>query len=377
MTEAAPKDGSGSPKDAIGGKGPAKLWQIALALTIGAIGGYIFLQLRLPLAWMMGAMVFTTAAAIAGVPIRMAMKLRTTFLAILGVMLGSAFRPDIIDQLGQWIVSAVGIVAYVSLAGWLVYLYYRRFSGYDQATAYFAASPGGLSEMIMMGTAMGGDERIISLTHGARILLVVLTVPLFFRYFLGYEPPPRGVTGISILDMPYYDLMLLGLCAVIGAFLAKLARLPASLLVGPMLCSAAIHLAGLTSHAPPFELVTVAQVVIGSAIGCRFAGTKLALVRRTVGVTMISTAILLAVTLIFSVSLHLLTDLPTLDIVLAFSPGGLAEMSLVALAVGGDTAFVSSHHILRIIVVVLLAPLVFRLFVRRPALVTKPGQADD
>ena len=68
MTEAAPKDGSGSPKDAIGGKGPAKLWQIALALTIGAIGGYIFLQLRLPLAWMMGAMVFTTAAAIAGVP---------------------------------------------------------------------------------------------------------------------------------------------------------------------------------------------------------------------------------------------------------------------------------------------------------------------
>ena len=377
MTEDAQKDATGGAKDAIGGKGPAKLWQIALALAIGAVGGYIFLMLRLPLAWMMGAMVFTTAAAIAGVPIRMAVKLRTAFLAILGVMLGSAFRPDIIDQLGQWIVSAVGIVAYVSIAGWLVYQYYRRFSGYDQATAYFAASPGGLSEMITMGTAMGGDERIISLTHGARILLVVLTVPLFFRYFLGYEPPPRGVSGISILDTPLYDLTLLALCAVIGAFLAKLARLPAALLVGPMLCSAVIHLAGLTAHGPPYELVTIAQVVIGSAIGCRFAGTRMALVRRTVGVTMISTAILLAVTLVFSVTLHLLTDLPTLDIVLAFSPGGLAEMSLVALAVGGDTAFVSSHHILRIMVVVLLAPLVFRLLVQRPAPLSRPNAADD
>lgn len=377
MTEEKRQDAIGGPKDAIGGKGPAKLWQIALALAIGAIGGYIFLLLRLPLAWMMGAMVFTTAAALAGVPIRIAMKLRTAFLAILGVMLGSAFRPDIIDQLGQWFISAIGIVAYVGIAGWLVYLYYRRFSGYDPTTAYFAASPGGLSEMIMMGSAMGGDERVISLTHGARILLVVLTVPLFFRYFLGYEPPPRGVTGLSILEMPLYDLALLGLCAVVGAVAAKLARLPAALLVGPMLCSAAIHLAGLTAHGPPYELVTIAQIVIGSAIGCRFAGTKMALVRRTVGVTMISTAILLAITLVFSVGLHLLTDLPTLDIVLAFSPGGLAEMSLVALAVGGDTAFVSSHHILRIMVVVLLAPLVFRLFVRRPALITRPGQADD
>lgn len=377
MTEKKRQDAIGGPKDAIGGKGPAKLWQIALALAIGAVGGYLFLLMRMPLAWMMGAMVFTTAAAIAGVPIRMAPILRTAFIAILGVMLGSAFRPDILDELAQWIVSAVGIVAYVSIAGWLVYQYYRRFSGYDEATAYFSATPGGLSEMIMMGTAMGGDERVISLTHGARILLVVLTVPLFFRYFLGYEPPPRGVTGLSILEMPLYDLALLGLCAVVGAFVAKLARLPASLLVGPMLCSAAIHLAGLTSHAPPFELVTIAQIVIGSAIGCRFAGTKLALVRRTVGVTVISTAILLAVTLVFSVGLHLLTDLPTLDIVLAFSPGGLAEMSLVALAIGGDTAFVSSHHILRIMVVVLLAPLVFRLFVRRSALLSRPNTADD
>lgn len=357
---------------------PAKLWHIALALAIGAIGGAVFLEMRMPLAWMMGAMCFTTVAAIAGLPVRMALTLRNCFIAILGVMLGSAFKPEIMGQLGGWVLSASALLVYVVTSGALVYLYFRRFSGYDRPTAYFSAMPGGLSEMTIIGTAMGGDERVISLTHGTRILLVVLTIPLFFRFYFGYEPPPGAVTGVSILNFPLYDLGLLAVCAVVGAVLAKLARIPAALLVGPMIVSAGIHLAGLTSHAPPKELVAIAQVVIGSAIGCRFAGTKLSLVRRTVGVTFVSTAILLSVTVAFSVLLHALSSgIPTLDVVLAFSPGGLAEMSLVALAIGGDTAFVSSHHIVRIIFVVILAPMVFRLLMGRIVRQQKEAAADD
>lgn len=372
MTDAAEIPGQKPPKQ------PAKLWQIALALGIGAIGGYIFLQMRLPLAWMMGAMCLTTAAAIAGVPIRMATGLRTGFLAILGVMLGSAFRPEIVQHLGEWVLTSVAMLAYVVLAGSLVYVYFRRVAGYDRATAYFSATPGGLSEMITIGTAMGGDERVISLTHGARILLVVLTVPLFFRYFIGYEPPAGAVTGVSFMSIPLYDLGLLALCAVVGAALAKLARIPAAVLVGPMLVSAVVHLAGLTTHAPPFELVAIAQVVIGTAIGCRFAGTKMALVRRTVGVTIVSTALLLAMTVVFALLVHLVTsDIRTLDVVLAFAPGGLAEMSLVALAIGGDTAFVSSHHIIRIIFVVIFAPILFRLLIGRVLRREKAAAADD
>ena len=49
--------------------------------------------------------------------------------------------------------------------------------------------------------------------------------------------------------------------------------------------------------------------------------------------------------------------LPIAALVLAFAPGGLAEMSLIALALGVDPAFVSSHHVVRIFLVVVLAPL--------------------
>src|SRR3546814_5989861 len=41
---------------------------------------------------------------------------------------------------------------------------------------------------------------------------------------------------------------------------------------------------------------------------------------------------------------------------LTLSPGGLAEMSLIALALGVDVAIISTMHVLRIAIVVLLAP---------------------
>ena len=52
------------------------------------------------------------------------------------------------------------------------------------------------------------------------------------------------------------------------------------------------------------------------------------------------------------------------QLVLAYSPGGLAEMSLVALAMNADIAYVASHHLVRISFVMMLAPLLFKIFLR-------------
>ena len=48
-------------------------------------------------------------------------------------------------------------------------------------------------------------------------------------------------------------------------------------------------------------------------------------------------------------------------ITLAFAPGGLAEMSLVAIGIGQDVPFVATHHLCRIGIVVFLAPITFKL----------------
>jgi len=332
-----------------------------LALAIGAGGGLLFAWLKMPLPWMMGAMVATTVASIAGANIRIWLPLRMSMIAILGVMLGSAFRPELLARIAEWAVSISGLLVYAIVAGGAVTWYFLKAARYDVVTSYFASSPGGLNEMVIVGREMGGDDRVIALTHSARILLVVMVIPFLFRLFADYEPLPGLLPKGPSMDMPALDWALLGGCALFGALLGRRLKLPAAALVGPMALSAIIHLAGATEASPPSLIVAIAQVVMGSGIGCRFAGTKVKEVVRIVRVSLGSTVILLVSAVAFGFALEPLTGVPWFVLVLAYAPGGLAEMSLVALALDRDVAFVATHHIFRIAIIVMLAPLAFKL----------------
>ena len=337
---------------------------MAMALVLGGAGGWAASLLNLPLAWMIGAMLATTCASMGGLPLAMSARVRSVMVAVLGVMLGSGFTPEILGRMAEWSLSLAALALYAVVAGGAAWLYFHRVCGYDRVTSYFAAMPGGLSEMTIVGTEMGGDTRIISLSHSARLLLVVLALPFGFQFFLGYDPTAKPAAGLPLGEMSGTDMAVLTACGVVGFFLAKAVRLPAAPVVGPMILSAAVHLAGWSEAQPPFELVAAAQVVVGSAIGCRFAGATLRLILRAVTASLGSTAILLAVNVVFAGALFAMVGLPAKALILAYSPGGLAEMSLIAIAIGTDAAFVATHHIVRIFLIVVFAPLAFRLLAR-------------
>lgn len=343
----------------------AHLPRTLLTLAVGAAGSAVFHALALPLAWMIGAMVGTTIAAVGGLPIAMPHRLRGLMIAVLGIMLGGAFTPDLLDGLPLWTGSLAALLLYVAASMVLCQVYYQRVGGYDRTTAYFTAAPGGLTPMILVGTAMGGDERAIALGHTARVLLIVLALPLGFQLFGGYEPADLPPAGDAVSTIPPQDLLILLLCGVVGFFAAKQARLPAADLVGPMALSAAVHLAGLTDSQLPTELIAAAQLVVGASIGARFAGVRLAVIARALVLAVGATLILFLVSAAFAAALHGLAGLPALAVLLAFAPGGVAEMSLIGLALGIDAAYVATHHIARIFIIVVTAPLVFRLLRRR------------
>lgn len=334
-----------------------------LCLVLGTAGGYLFYLLNLPLPWMMGAMTFTTIAAVSGVRIALMPRLRMVFITVLGVMLGSAFSPSVFDYIQNWLVSFCWLLAYVAIATFVVRLYYIHVAGYDAVTAYFSASPGGLSEMILVGSTFGGDEARIALAQGARILVAVAALSVGYRLFGGYAPGGIGLAGTTPLAS--LDMLWLAVAAVAGFFGARLIRLPAYALVGPMILSAALHIGGVTASTPPQELVAVAQVVVGSMIGARFTGLPAKLVLRGIGLAVGATLLLLGIAALLGWAVTWSTGLPFSSTLLAFAPGGLAEMSLIALALGVDVAYVSSHHVVRIFLIVVAAPLVFRLLRRR------------
>jgi len=65
---------------------------------------------------------------------------------------------------------------------------------------------------------------------------------------------------------------------------------------------------------------------------------------------------------VFAEAIHLLHLAPPMETLLAFAPGGQAEMTVLALIVGADMAFVIAHHVLRIFVVILGAPIAARVW---------------
>ena len=338
-----------------------RLGPLVLALALGTVGGAICYSFDAPLAWMIGSMVINTVAALAGLHVSVGPRLRIGMIAVLGVMLGSAFTPDLLHHVADWTASFAALAVYCLIAGGLAFLYYLRVVGFDPATAYFSAAPGGLQEMILIGGAMGGDDRQIALIHAMRVMLIVLTVPIWFRVFGDYDAAQRATSAVPIFALSTFDILLLAASGAAGLAVAQLLRLPASTLVGALLGSAAIHLSGLTAARPPVELVAVAQVVVGAAIGCRFAGLPVARVLRSLRIAAGATLVMIAGSVLAALLLHPLLGIPIEALVLAFAPGGLAEMSLVALALGVDVAFVSTHHVFRIMLVVFAAPLFFRL----------------
>lgn len=337
--------------------------RLLLALAVGTAGGALCNWLRLPLAWMIGAILFASIAAIAGLPVAIPPRLRSLMVAVLGIMLGSSFDPAILGHAGKWSVTLVGLVPYIALCAALGYLFLHRICGYDPVTSYFTAMPGGLNEMVLMGSRLGGDERAIALSHSLRIVLVVMTVPVWFRFLGGYDGGARGALGPALDALAATDYLILAACAL-GAPIANRLRIPAGVLVGPMVLSAVVHLSGLTAGRPPGVLIAAAQIVVGSYIGCRFRGIGIGTLGRIAVAAAGMTVLLLALTVGFALALHMLTGIGIADLILAYAPGGLAEMSLVALALDVDAAFVSSHHIMRIILIVTFAPGAFMLIRR-------------
>jgi membrane AbrB-like protein len=338
----------------------------ALALGIGIAGGGLANLLGTPLPWMLGPMIANALVAVMGVPVVGPARLRPFIIPILGVLLGSGITPETVGQLGRWALTLVVLPMFLVLAGAVSYTVYRRIGGYDRTTAFYSAMPGGLNEMLLLGAEAGGNERQIAMAHASRVMLVIVFVAVFFGLFLGVSSTGENATPwIALDDITLRDYVLLGACAIVGYILGKRLGLPAAPVLGPMILSAATHVTGLVTVAPPTLLVIAAQLTIGTIIGTRFLGATMGEIRRDMGLSVVATFLMLLVAVAFAEGIYLASAIPLTQGFLAYAPGGLAEMSLLALAMDQDATYVSSMHIIRITIVIAVAPYVFRAFARR------------
>ncbi len=133
-------------------------------------------------------------------------------------------------------------------------------------------------------------------------------------------------------------------------------RAPTVGVVVPMIFSAAVYLLGWTEFEIPVSVTALVQVFIGINVGARFSGVPIKALIAALGAATMVVAVQIYVA--FSGALAVTNTLETdpVALVLTYSLGGLAEMSIIAVSVGRDVAFVGVHHIFKILAALVLAP---------------------
>ena len=129
-----------------------------------------------------------------------------------------------------------------------------------------------------------------------------------------------------------------------------------------MILTAALSLAGVIDSRPPSEMIWAAQLFIGLSVGVKYTGITAREVRIDVGAGLAYAALLALIALVFIEIVALSGLAPPIDAFLAYLPGGQAEMVIIAILAGADLAYVVSHHLLRVVLVIALAPVAARLF---------------
>ncbi|MCG7599866.1 AbrB family transcriptional regulator [Halomonas sp. McH1-25] len=335
-------------------------------LAIGAVGGSIAYALEIPLPWLLGALIATTVLSLGGVRLRAPTTSRKAVLVVIGVMLGAAFTPDMTGDVALWSTSLVLMLLTTAVMMAFSVWFGRRIAGYSMDTAMYSGVPGGVSAVTMMAADSQADLRVVGLTHAVRILVLLLAIPPVLSLIGHVNVQSRAMSLAEWLSMPAFgDTLLLIGAGVIGMWLGRRLHLPNPLLFGPVLLSGALHVTGVTEAAIPPTIVALAQIIIGVSVGVRFGGTSLA----TVGVNLLMAVLQAVALLLIAIAaawlVHALTGYSAAAALLAYMPGGAPELSLVALSLGIDPAFVTSHHLLRITVLIMVMPLLLRVFQRR------------
>lgn len=342
---------------------------VVTSLAVGVAGGLAFWAINFPAPWIAGSMVAGVAAVYSGVPIQVPNWLRVIAFVLLGIQTGATVSWDTVERAGQWPLSIALLGVTVIAVTWLCAIYFRSMHRWDRQTALFASLPGALSLTLALADEAKADMRRVTIAQCVRLFFLVAALPAAISFFSPVEPVSLPSDGMR----PSGIVLLLLAAGLMGLAFEK-ARIPAGLILGAIVGSAGLFLTGIVDGAAPNVILVPANTILGVMIASRFRGLPLADLRGLFRESMVGFLLALAISGIGAVLASVLSGLPLPLTFLAFSPGGLEAMTIMAFALHLDPAYVAAHQIARYLGICIFLPLFVSLLMSKSAVLL---QDDD
>ena len=332
----------------------AVLSREAVVIGIAAIGGALFALLGAPAAWLSGSMMLSAAVAfIRPLPLLRKPWFDATVL-FSGTVIGSAATPEALSAAARYPASIavllIGVAAIMITSG----AYLRFVARWSWIDALLASAPGALSTVLAVAQSKGANIGRISVVQLFRLLVLVALLPGAMQ-MTGLNPAAAPPTAVVVGA----GTMLLVLCCGFAAGLVlERMGVAAPMMFGATFASAILHGTGLVEGTLPAAIQTAVLVLLGSTMGGRIAYIPrkelLSLFPLAIGGFFVS----IGVAFLFAWPAARLAGVSYASAMTAFAPGGLEAMAMLAFAMGLDTLYVGSHHLVRFLVIGVVMPII-------------------
>ena len=320
--------------------------RFAETLGFAAVGGAALGLAGLPAGWLSGAIVAVSAAALAGREVFIPAQLGRVVYVLLGISLGSSVTPETVATMVTWPLSMLALTIAMVAVTSSVMAYLKFVHGWDTLSSLFAAAPGALAQAMALAQDTGADVRAIAMVQTVRLFILAVALPVAFAAFgVAGLPPPRGAD--APLCARRSSSAVLVLASAGAGWLAFRFSIPGGLIVGAMAASGVLHGGGFVHAFLPVPvailllhrdgrddrhaarrrrhkslarlgLIGIGALLVGTTVGCLFAlGVAWALTLRLA------------------------------DVVMAYAPGAIEAMTIIAFALHLDPVFVGVHHLAR------------------------------
>jgi uncharacterized protein len=334
-------------------------------VAVAALGGLLFHWLGAPAAWLSGSLVAVVVWRAVGPSTPLPKPLADLAMLVSGATMGGAITPQALAAVERYPSSLValvfGIVAICAAsAAWLI-----RVCGWRRDDAVLASVPGALSTVFIIAVDRKADLPAIAIVQAFRLLVLVTVLPGAVVLAGGRYADSLPGLGQPVASPLGLAATLLGGLAL-GALFRRLG-VAAPVLFGAAVVSTVLHVTGVAPGVVPPVIATAGLVLVGVFIAQSFRDLKWSSVRNLAPAALGSFMLSMAVAALFAAAAASLARVGFADALVAFAPGGLEAMMVLAVVLGLDPLYVGVHHLARLLGLSFTLPFVVAWLQRRDA----------
>ena len=315
---------------------------------------------NIPLAWFLGPMIVTSIAALSGLKILMPKIVLSFILIILGLHIGNYIDQNLFNQMINWIWTSFIMLIYIIICILVVAKYLQKFSGYSKKASIFSAAPGALGPLIILAENEKTDLSQVATSHLIRLIIIITVIP--FIIVNNTNTDVLVIDNFDYMSQNHLNLILLIIASLFFILIFDKIKVPAALLSGTLFASGLLQITDIASYRLPDETVNFCLLILGSSVGCKFAEKTVKEIANNSLHSIVATTILVVLGLLAAYVATFFVDTNILTLILSFSPGGIYEVAVIAIAFDLDPDFVAFHHIIRLLFILFTVPIILRIF---------------